>query len=172
MILQPGKQLSLLPASLALLHVLFLGLMAGFFYAYSVDVMPALDMLEPPRAIEAMQAINEAVRNPVFFTTFFLTPLIGLLASALLYRSSVPRAAYLSLLAVFVYGGLAFLPTAIVNVPMNEALAMIETTDQRQDLMSIWTRYSEDWTFWNTLRSITTSIALVLAGIALVVRAD
>ena len=42
---------------------LWVGVMAGFFYAFSAVVMPGLSAADPAVAIEAMQAINAAVRN-------------------------------------------------------------------------------------------------------------
>ena len=51
----------------AVLLCLLLGLMAGFFYAFSFTVMPGLDLLTGAAAMDAMRGINVAVRNPVFF---------------------------------------------------------------------------------------------------------
>ena len=42
------------------------GLIAGFFFAFSIVVMKALAQQPPPQGIAAMQSINIAVLNPVF----------------------------------------------------------------------------------------------------------
>jgi len=138
-------------------------LMAGFFYAFSVCVMPGLDRISPSMAIEAMQAINAAVRNPVFFMTFFLTPLVAIIAAGLTYLSDGKRAAIFMGLATGIYVLLAQLLTVSVNVPMNEALAVVDPATTQAH--TLWRDYSTLWTRWNTVRTITSLVAmLVFAG--------
>lgn len=156
-----------IPLLFGLAHLVLLGLMAGFFYAYTVDVMPALNLLEPAAAIVAMQAINEAVRNPVFFVTFFLTPFIGVIAAIAFNRGGAKKAALFSLAAAVCYFVLALIPTTLINVPMNEALASVDPGGADVDPAVIWERYAADWTFWNTARTITSCLALLLGGLAL-----
>jgi len=43
------------------------GLLAGLFYAYACSIMPGLHASSDRTAVEAMQNINEAIQNPVFF---------------------------------------------------------------------------------------------------------
>ncbi|MBO6638679.1 MAG: DUF1772 domain-containing protein [Roseitalea sp.] len=141
--------------------ITMLGLMAGFFYAFSVCVMAGLDAIAPERAISAMQAINAAVRNPVFFVTFFLTPVIAGGTAALAFASGETRIGSFMAAAAVVYVLAAALPTALVNVPLNEALAAVDP--ERVDAAAIWSDYSARWTFWNTARTLTTTLALALA---------
>lgn len=141
--------------------ILMLGLMAGFFYAFSVCVMAGLDAIEPGNAISAMQAINAAVRNPVFFVTFFLTPVVAVGAAVPAFFGGDKRLGFLMAAAAAIYVLAAVLPTATVNVPMNEALAAIDPA--RDDVTAIWTDYSARWTFWNTVRTLTTTLALAVA---------
>jgi uncharacterized membrane protein len=58
---------------LTLISALGSGLMAGFFFAFSVSVMKALSRLPPAQGIAAMQSINVVVINPVFLIAFFGT---------------------------------------------------------------------------------------------------
>lgn len=151
----------------SLVALLFFGLITGFFYAYSVAVMPGLDLISSELAISAMQGINTAVRNPVFFATFFGTPVIGLIATLLLYFSKRKASAALMLIASLIYFVGAFIPTAMINVPMNEALAVIPLDDLSQDYAAIWGAYSPKWTFWNTARTMASLAALLFCGFAL-----
>lgn len=146
--------------------ILMLGLMAGFFYAFSVCVMAGLDAIAPDKAISAMQAINAAVRNPVFFVTFFLTPVAAVGAAVLAFATGDTRAGLFMAAAAGIYVLAAVVPTALVNVPMNEALAAIDPA--RVDAASVWADYSARWTFWNTLRTLTTTAALVVAVFPLI----
>ena len=141
------KQQTTMPIAFCLLAIQFFGLIAGFFFAYSVDVMPALDTLAPAAAVEAMQAINTMVRNPVFFPVFFGTPVIGAVAALLLYRSGQGWSALMMVTATTIYTLAAFLPTAAINVPMNEALGMLVLNDPSLNYQEIWTGYSPRWTF-------------------------
>ncbi|MEM1377109.1 MAG: anthrone oxygenase family protein [Pseudomonadota bacterium] len=140
-------------------------LIAGFFYAFSVCVMPGLNRTDPAVAIEAMQAINEAVRNPLFFVTFFLTPVAAVLAALVAWHSGSAIGAIFMAGAAITYFALALLLTANINVPMNEALALVDLTSA--DAAEIWADYSERWTFWNTFRTVASTIAALLfvAGI-------
>lgn len=154
---------------LASITVLLLALMAGFFYSFSVTVMPGLDRAEPDVAIVAMQQINAAVRNPVFFITFFLTPVFAGFTAALTWRSGLKSASVGFGLAGLIYLFFALVPTVMVNVPMNEALALVAGPQVGQDpaaRQALWTAYSGDWTLWNTGRTLTTMIALLAALLA------
>ncbi|HZD26142.1 MAG TPA: hypothetical protein VE631_07765 [Alphaproteobacteria bacterium] len=63
---------------LTILAALGSGLNAGLFFAFSAFVMKALAGLPPAGGIAAMQAINVAVLNRVFFAVFFGTAALSL----------------------------------------------------------------------------------------------
>ena len=64
--------------AMGVVPVVFAGAAFGFFYAWVCSTLWGLDTLAPQAAIDAMNAMNESVRNPVFFTGFFLTPVVAL----------------------------------------------------------------------------------------------
>ena len=156
-----------LSAVMALLAMLLFGLIAGFFYAFSVDVMRGLNTIDPLEAIHAMQGINTEVRNPVFFVTFFMTPVIALAAAAVLHTTGSKLAAIIMICAAVLYIAGAFMPTVLINVPMNEALGALVVTPGDQNIADIWEDYSSRWTFWNTARMIVSSGSLLLSGLAI-----
>lgn len=149
--------------------VVLFGLMAGFFYAFSVTVMGGLDRVAAATAIEAMNGINAAVRNPVFFVTFFGPPLVAVVAAAsAMIRRDQPAGWILGAAALlYIIGVLA--PTATVNVPMNEALALYFPTETAE-AETIWASYSTRWTRWNTIRGIVCTVCVVLAAFSLMPR--
>lgn len=149
--------------AVTMLALLMVALMAGFFLAFSICVMRGLDDVAPEVAIEAMQGINRAVRNPVFFVLFFLTPAVCAVAAFLALRARKARTALLLLLGAVVYAGGVIVPTAAVNVPMNEALAALGTVPAA-DAPAIWSDYSERWTAWNHLRTALNTVALLLVA--------
>ncbi len=145
------------------LSLLNFGLMAGFFYAYSVTVMPGLDDSAPETAVAAMQGINRVVRNPVFFATFFGGAFLPLLAGVVAYMRGQGGAAALIGVAGVAYllGVVVF--TAQIHVPMNDALAQITAPASS----SVWANYAPDWTFWNHVRGGICLVCLALSAEAL-----
>lgn len=147
---------------LSLPPLLLIGLMAGFFYAFSVCVMPGLDRISPNAAIEAMQGINEAVQNPVFFITFFLTPVAAAISAVVLWRSGSLAAALWMAGGGLTYLLGAFLLTAQINVPMNNAFALVDSAASNAE--TIWRDYSQRWTFWNSTRTAASTLAMLMIG--------
>ncbi|NKB71501.1 MAG: DUF1772 domain-containing protein [Candidatus Latescibacteria bacterium] len=136
---------------LNLAAILGCGLMGGVFFAFSTFVMRALAQLQPARGLEAMQAINRTVLNPWFLGVFLGTAALSLLLIGLaLWRDQQAGATYL------LAGGLLYmlgtlLVTIVGNVPMNEALAKIESdSDEAADH---WAHYLARWTTWNHVRT-------------------
>lgn len=139
----------------------------GFFYAWVCSTMWGLDMLPPARAIEAMQAMNASVRNAVFFPAFFLTPvaLFALSLALALKRRKAPATWFGVSALVYLIGG--FGVTALVNVPMNEALAEVDFANTAADVTAIWRDYSDHWQFWNQIRTVASGLAVIMAGLGL-----
>ena len=79
-----------------------------------------------------MQAMNASVRNAVFFPAFFLTPVILLIAASMAIASGRRTSALGFTAAALVYLVGAFVATLLVNVPMNEALAVEEELEEHQ----------------------------------------
>lgn len=146
-------------AALALAGAIF-----GFFYAWVCSTMWGLDRADPRVAIAAMQAMNASVRNAVFFPAFFLTPVVLMLAAGCAWRASSHRATAWFLAAATVYVLGAFLPTALVNVPMNEALALVTVPDDRGAAADVWSAYSPRWQGWNVARTLASLVALLGTG--------
>lgn len=147
--------------------ILFAGAIFGFFYAWVCSTMWGLDQADPRVAIQAMQAMNASVRNAVFFPAFFLTPVVMGLAALLILRSGQKTSAMFFGVGGLVYLVLGLFLTAAINVPMNEALALVTVPEELDAAQEIWTDYSSRWQFWNQARTIASGIALALAGYGL-----
>jgi uncharacterized membrane protein len=137
--------------ALTFLSALGSGLMAGFFFAFSAVVMTALSRLPPGGGIAAMQSINVAVLNPLFFVAFFGTAAACLLlAIAALAGWSEPGAFQLLLGSVLYLAG-CLLVTMVFNVPLNNALAAV--APDSAEGADLWRRYLSNWTAWNHVRT-------------------
>lgn len=152
---------------LAAIALVLSGAIAGFFYAYSSSVMRGLDAAPPAAAIAAMQGINAEVRNAVFAPAFFGAPIACALAALVLLATRRRGACFAMALAALIYLGGALLPTFAVNVPMNEALTLIEIPADPQAAERLWSDYSLPWTWWNHLRAAMSFVSLLCVGWAI-----
>ena len=133
------------------------GLVAGFFFAFSIVVMAALGRLPAPQGVAAMQSINVTVINPWFMTAWLgtgaacLATIVGALAD---WGSSYSP--YL-----LIGGGLYLVGsigvTMAFNVPRNDALAKVDPAGA--EAADHWARYLTEWTAWNHVRTIAPLIA-------------
>lgn len=150
---------------LTFLSALGCGLVAGLFFAFSAFVMSALARLPAEQGIAAMQSINVAVLNPVFFAVFFGTAAGCLvLAIAALFRWGDAAAIYL-LAGSLLYLLGSILVTMARNVPLNQALAAVAPNSSEG--ARLWTRYVAEWTAWNHLRTVASLAALACFILAL-----
>ncbi|MEP3347680.1 MAG: anthrone oxygenase family protein [Litoreibacter sp.] len=143
------------------------GAIFGFFYAWVCSTMWGLDRLDPRIAIEAMNAMNGSVRNAVFAPAFFGTPLVLGLAAILLVKSNRRGAGVWFATAALTYLVLGMGLTMAVNVPMNEALALVSIPSDSAQAQVIWDTYSTKWQFWNQTRTVASGVAMLLACIGL-----
>jgi uncharacterized membrane protein len=107
----------------ALLGTALLGLMAGFFFAFAIDVAPAMANLDAGMYVTTQQWINKVVRNAGFGAVYFASAVMPFVAAAAAaFAGRRAHAAAWGLIAL-VYGGAVFWLTRSVNVPINEAVA-------------------------------------------------
>ena len=156
-----------LALALTVVTLALAGAMAGFFYAYSMSVMWALDAVDPKAAIASMQSINIVVRNAIFFPAFFGTPVVALIAAELWWKAGTGQVALLLALAALVYLAGTFAVTIVANVPMNQALAIATIPADPEAARTLWRNYSSPWTLWNHVRTLASLTTLLLVGGAL-----
>ncbi len=155
---------------LGLFAVLFTGAIFGFFYAWVCSTMWGLDGIASTTAIEAMQAMNASVRNPVFGTVFFGTAPICLAAALAAHGARRRRASLLFVAATVLYavGGVGL--TLAYNVPLNTGLAAHTGPLDAETARTIWTDYSASWQMGNITRTAVSGAALLLTALAFGVR--
>ena len=146
--------------SLIYFAVISSALSAGIFFAFSTFVMRALALQPSASGIATMQSINVTVFNPWFYSAFF-GPAVAcvLLAVAALRNWEQPGALYL------IAGSLLYLigtlgVTALGNVPLNDALAILRPTSTEG--AQLWSKYLIDWTLWNHVRTAAAFLAAAM----------
>jgi uncharacterized membrane protein len=152
---------------LRLLGTVWFAAMAGFFWSFSFVVMPGLDAAEPSAAMVAMQAINAAVRNPVFALGFFGAVVLAAAVIAHGLARHRTRAARIAAFggALYLAGVLAV--TALYNVPMNRSLAALDPAGP--NAASAMASYVAGWTAWNHARTAAALTACVLLALSVAV---
>lgn len=139
--------------------ILITGLSAGLFYAWEVSVIPGTKQISDRSYLETMQSINRAILNPAFLVVFMGSLFLLIGSSYLQYRTSVNLSFWLMLGATLAYAAGTFGVTVSGNVPMNEALNVIDLADLSTDRLGYVRRSFEGR--WNNLHSIRTVFAVL-----------
>lgn len=152
------------------LATLLCSLVAGFLFAFAVVVMPGIGSLGDREFIKAFQVIDGIIqRNQPIFVLVWAGSVVVLVVAAVLGFGRLEGAGRLLL----VFAALAYLfgvqlPTATINVPLNNKLQDLdldvanETAQKaaREDFELSWNR-------WNSIRTVFATLAaalLMLAG--------
>ena len=153
--------------SLTLAGALGCGIVGGFFFAFSVCVMPALGDLPAAHGIALMQRIHVVVINPWFMTAFLGSGVVSIaVAVSSLWRD--PGSAGLAIGGALLYVVGSFVETMIFNVPRNNALARVDP--RSADGERVWADYLVSWTRWNHVRTAASIAASALLMIDLHLR--
>ena len=150
---------------IAILAFAFVG---GVFLAFSDFIMRSLARTGGEGGIEAMQVINREVFRWVFMALFLGLVPVSMIIVGYTVTNSGGMAGIVMALAGLIYLCGCFGVTLFFNVPMNEALAGMEFSDNVTE--DYWTQiYVPRWTFWNTVRTLACAVsaALLLLGLAL-----
>ena len=156
-----------------ILATLTTGLISGFFYAYACSVTLGAARLDDAEYVATMQAINATVRNGVFAFSFF-GAVVSLLSALAIHAPQLRSRRFLLIaLATVLYIGGGFMVTFLVNVPMNEELARVSAGELGPAaLAQIREEYEGPWNFWNGVRTVFSSMALLALIGACLSRSD
>ncbi len=147
----------------AILAFAFVG---GVFLAFSDFIMRSLALTSGHGGVEAMQVINREVFRWVFMALFLGMAPVSLILACYGAFALSGAAGILITLAGLVYLFGCFGVTVFFNVPMNEALAGMETSSETT--RDYWLQtYLPRWTFWNSVRTLACAVsaALLLFGL-------
>jgi len=141
-----------------------MGLAAGVFGLYQHTIMRGLARTDDRTFVGAFQAMDRAIINPWFMTSF-LGALLLTAAAAFLN----PGKAWI--IAAFVLSLAVVIITLAINVPLNDALKAAGDPDRISDLAAVRERFDEArWSAWNLVRTIASTAAFGFLCWALVVR--
>ena len=147
--------------------VILSGLSAGFFYAWSVSVIPGTAKVTDQTYLETMQSINRAILNPAFFLIFFGSLLV--LIVACIYEFQTSKLVFgLMLGAAGTYFLGTFGITAMGNVPLNNELDVLKLAQMSGEQIAGFREYYESrWNKLHQIRTVFSVIAFLAATLAL-----
>ena len=137
--------------------VILTGLSAGFFYAWSVSVIPGTQKVVDVTYLETMQSINRAILNPAFYLIFFGSMLFLSIGS--IYEFSDNKTTFWLMLAasiLYLVGTVGV--TAMGNVPLNDQLDVLDLVDLSSSNIQEFRNFYES--NWNRLHLIRTVFAV------------
>jgi len=145
-------------------------LVAGFVFAFAVVVMPGIRTLSDGEFLRAFQVMDRVIQNnqPVFMLVW-IGSVIALLASAALGFGQLDGTGrVLVIAAVLVYLIGVQLPTATINIPLNntvKALAIADMDETEQE--AVRGKFESRWNHSNVTRTVLASLVSILLMILL-----
>ena len=150
--------------------VILTGLSAGFFYAWSVSVIPGTAKVPDLTYLETMQSINKAILNPGFFVIFFGSLLLLSLSSISEFTGN-KLAFWLLLGAAITYLTGTVGVTGLGNVPLNDQLEALNLADISTQKMEEFRSYYEiNWNRLHLIRTVFALLTFLLAVLALFIK--
>ncbi len=137
--------------------IVLTGLSAGLFYAWTVSVIPGTRKIIDITYLESMQSINRAILNPAFYLIFMGSPLVLAMSTIQQYKSGT--AFWILLVATLLYLIGTFGVTIFGNVPLNDALDVLDLAELTDTEKSEFRNSYE--TKWNRLHWIRTAFSVL-----------
>ena len=149
---------------LLFLTILFSGLVAGLMYAYSCSVNTGLKNLPDPSYLKAMQSINLAIQNPLFFISFMGLLVIFPVTAFKYYHAGANATFCLILASAVIYIAAVFALTVLGNVPLNETLAKFKIDEASiREVASMRILFEKRWNTFHTIRTVASIISFSLS---------
>jgi uncharacterized membrane protein len=163
MSLKSAQLVSLLVAAVTM------GLMAGVFGVFAHSIMPGLGNTSDRTFVEAFEAINKSILNPLFMLTL-MGAVVATAASAVLYFRGDDRSVLPWVLAALGLYALTLLITFGIHVPLNNTMDTAEKAGRiASDPSGVRDAFHETrWDVWNVFRAILSTAAFCCLAWALV----
>lgn len=148
------------------------GLVSGLLLGFAIVAMPGIAALDDRAFVRAFQVMDRVIqdRQPVFML-LWVGSVVAVLASVALGWGQVDAGERVLLVgsALLWIGGLQ-VPTAVVNIPLNNALQAVDVAGAAQpEVSSARVAFEGRWNRWNRLR--TAAGVLATAGFLLLLAA-
>jgi uncharacterized membrane protein len=141
--------------------------MAGLFFSWSCAITAGLGRLPDTAYLAAMQSINRAILNPLFFSCFFGAAVLLPVSAWLAYTPVLSFRFWLLSGAAACYLAGVMGVTIFGNVPLNEALDAFSLDHAPADaIVRQRAAFETRWNALNSLRTVSATASVVLFGLA------
>ena len=144
--------------------LLSVAIMAGLYFAFSTFVMRALDAIDHPAGMQAMQSINKVILRSPFLPLFFGSTLSAVALLVIVFIDRDVDGANSILGGAMLYVAGMFVVTVIGNVPLNNRLDAANPEDEAS--LGVWKDYLVRWSRWNHVRTMACIASLALLVLA------
>jgi uncharacterized membrane protein len=140
-------------------------LIAGLFFAFSCSVNLGLARLSNSEYLSAMQSINRAIQNPIFFAAFFGAKILLLLSTFSHCQNSARFPFLLAATVIYLTGTLGL--TVFGNVPLNNRLDRFDLTSASEEETALQrANFERSWNNLNTVRTVSSALTIILVTLA------
>ena len=137
-------------------------LVAGLLFTFAIVAMPGIKKLNDGEFIRAFQVIDGVIQNnqPLFMLVW-VGSVVTMLTTAVLSFNQLSGAKLMLMIvatAVYLFG--VQLPTALINVPLNNQLQRIQVDQiSEQAHKNARMDFEPRWNQWNRIRTVFASLA-------------
>ncbi len=150
-----------------LLTALAVALMAGLFFNWTTAITIGLGHLPDREFVAAMQAINRVIQNPLFFLAFFGSAVLLPVCSYMHYQTPLSTKGWYLIGATVLYLLGVMAVTIFGNVPLNNALDQFDlNTAEAAEITRQRLAFEGKWNMLNTIRTISSTLSLILVLLA------
>jgi uncharacterized membrane protein len=137
--------------------------MAGIFFTWTNAVTPGIGKLKDIEYLCALQSMNRVILNPAFYM-IFICPIVTVpLATVFNYNTEPSFIFWLLLVTSIIYSLGVFFITILGNIPLNELLDKNNLDKfSLEDAGNLRNEIEKKWNNYNFIRTITSSISLIL----------
>ncbi len=153
-----------------ILATLLCGLVAGLLFGFAVVAMPGINTLNDGEFIRAFQVMDRVIQNnqPLFIVTWIGSVILVVAAVLLGVRELDGAQLGLLLVAAAVYLVGVQVPTATINIPLNNRIQQVDTVQAEDEVLAEErSAFEPRWNQWNRIRTVmaiasTTMLLIVL----------
>lgn len=140
-------------------------LVAGFLFAFAIVIMPGIRSLNDGEFIRSFQVMDRVIQNnqPIFMFVWVGSVVALVIAAVLSIGQLDGTDGLFMIVAVFTYLLGVQLPTATINVPLNNQLQTLDVGAMNETaLKDARNTFEPRWIQWNSIRTAFASLSSAL----------
>ncbi len=155
---------------LLVVSALLCGLVTGLLFGFAVVAMPGIEVLDDRGFIRAFQVMDRVIQSnqPVFMVAWVGSVVLLVVTTVVGFGSLDGADLWLLVAAAIVYLAGVQVPTATINIPLNNRIQAVDTaTASDADLARERAAFEARWNRWNAIRTafgvVSTALLILVA---------